>query len=107
MKYFFVYILKCSDGSYYTGHTDNLEKRLSEHKIHCFDNYFSKRLPVKLMFAQLFTTRNEAFGAERRMKNWSRKKKEALIEKNWSKLSLDTFSYAFASENTRDERGED
>ena len=88
MEYFFIYILKCSDDSYYTGHTDNIEKRISEHRFGKYDCYTAKRLPVKLVFAQTFTTRDEAFAAERKIKNWSRKKKESLIEKNWKKLSL-------------------
>jgi len=85
--YFFVYILKCADNSYYTGHTDDLEKRMSEHNSGAFEGYTSNRLPVKLVFVQHCTSRYEALSAEQRIKNWSRKKKEALIEKNWSKIS--------------------
>ena len=88
MNYFFVYILKCSDGSYYTGHTDDLQKRISEHKLGGFCNYTSTRLPVVLVFYQAFTTRDAAFVSERKIKKWSRRKKEALIKKDWEKLSL-------------------
>ena len=88
MNYFFVYILKCNDESYYTGHTDNLENRILEHNLGSYGGYTSKRLPVVLVFYQIFETRDSAFTAERKIKNWSRKKKEALIEKNWEKLSL-------------------
>ena len=87
MKYFFVYILKCSDNSYYTGHTDDLEKRISEHKMKKHTGYTSTRLPVTVVFIQHFTSRYEALSAERKIKNWSRCKKEALIEKKWKKLS--------------------
>ncbi|MFH1643777.1 MAG: GIY-YIG nuclease family protein [bacterium] len=88
MNDFFVYILKCSDGSYYTGHTDDLERRLSAHKLKTYKCYTSKRLPVTLVFYQIFPTRDEAFHAERKIKNWSRKKKEALIKKDWDLISL-------------------
>jgi len=79
MKDFYVYILKCGDGSYYTGHTDDLDKRLYEHKNPTFTCYTSSRLPVELVFHQPFPSRYEAVLAERKIKKWSRKKKEALI----------------------------
>ena len=54
---FWVYILRCSDQSYYTGHTDNLEKRIAEHESGVIDGYTSTRLPVTLMFSEEFPTR--------------------------------------------------
>jgi predicted GIY-YIG superfamily endonuclease len=86
MNHFYVYILKCSDGSYYTGHTDNLENRLCEHKNKKFAGYTAVRLPVELVFYHVFNTRDEAFMAERKIKGWSRKKKEALIRNDWNEL---------------------
>ena len=86
MKYFYVYILKCKDGSYYTGHTDNIEKRMSEHKLGKCAGYTSTRLPVKLVFLQTFESRDQAIASEVKIKKWSRKKKEALIIKDWEKL---------------------
>lgn len=86
--YFFVYILKCSDNSYYTGHTENLEKRLSENQFGIYKGYTSSRLPVKLVFVQQCASRYEALAAERKIKNWSRNKKEALINQDWEALSL-------------------
>ena len=83
MPYFYVYILKCCDGSYYTGHTDDIEKRLAEHKAKKFSGYTSERLPVKLVFMQHFGTRYEALCAEQKLKKWTRKKKEALIYEGW------------------------
>ena len=80
MSNFFVYILKCNDNSYYTGHTDNLEKRIAEHNAKSFDGYTAARLPIEVLYVEAFTTRDEAF------KGWSRKKKEALIKKNWDEL---------------------
>ncbi|KMQ50517.1 excinuclease ABC subunit C [Chitinispirillum alkaliphilum] len=55
---FSVYILLCSDGSYYTGHTDNLEKRLYEHNKGIYKCYTETRRPVKLVFQQAFNTRS-------------------------------------------------
>lgn len=87
MNYFYVYILHCHDGSYYIGHTENLELRISEHNQGKFSGYTSKRLPVKLVYHQQFNLRDDAFTAERKLKKWSRKKKEALINENWSLVS--------------------
>ena len=85
---FWVYILRCSDSSYYTGHTDNLEKRLAEHDsgaiVSC---YTYKRLPVELVFSQEFATREEALTSELQIKGWSRKKKEAMIRGDWAEVS--------------------
>jgi len=85
---FFVYILKCNDNSYYTGHTDNIEKRIAEHNLNAYDCYTSSRLPIEVVFIQTFATRGEALESERQLKKWSRKKKEALIEQNWPKIAL-------------------
>lgn len=81
---FYVYILKCKDSSYYTGHTDNLENCLYQHKNRIFSNcYTSTRLPIKLMYSEAFHTREEAIRAEKQIQGWSRRKKEALIQHNW------------------------
>ena len=88
MNDFYVYILKCNDDSYYVGHTDNIEKRISDHSVNQYDCYTSKRLPIEAVFVQSFATRDEAFNAERQIKKWNRQKKEALIEENFTKLSL-------------------
>ena len=85
---FYVYILKCRDGSYYTGHTDNLEQRLAQHRNRFFPNcYTATRLPVELVFSQTFPTREEALAAERQIKGWSRKKKEAMMRGDWNEVS--------------------
>ena len=84
---FYMYILKCSDGSYYVGHTDDITKRISEHQMGVLPCYTKNRRPVKLVYLQDFATRNEAFAAERKVKKWNRKKKEALIAGNWNLLS--------------------
>jgi predicted GIY-YIG superfamily endonuclease len=85
---FWIYILECADGSYYTGHTDNLEKRMAEHDKGSFKNYTSNRLPVKLVFCDEFSTRDDAFARERQIKGWSHQKKQALIQGDWDKLII-------------------
>jgi len=120
MNMYFVYILKCSDNSYYTGSTNNLQRRLNEHNtgkykgyIHnqnwfserSFDlvvicrrfshlkfrkpiccRYTSTRRPVKLVYSQEFHDVKEAIANERKIKGWSRKKKEALINGDYNSL---------------------
>lgn len=81
--FFHVYILRCNDNSYYTGHTDNLDKRLWEHKMGKFDGYTSTRLPVELVFQEGFHRREDAKAAELKIKTWNRIKKEALIHNGW------------------------
>lgn len=83
MEYFFVYILKCRDGSYYVGHTDDLEKRIAEHNHKVYGGYTATRLPLELVFAEMYPTRDEAFDAEQKIKKWTREKKEALMRKDW------------------------
>lgn len=83
MLNFYIYILKCSDGRYYTGHTDDLEKRIAEHQAGTYKGYTSTRLPVKVIYVEEFASRAEALEAEIKIKDWSRKKKEALAYKGW------------------------
>ena len=83
---FYVYILRCADGSYYAGHTDNLEARLAAHRTGALRGYTYSRRPVRVVFRQQFLSRDEAFMAERQIKGWSRRKKEALIRGDWSSL---------------------
>ena len=85
---FWVYILKCSDNSYYTGHTDKLEQRIAQHHARAFAScYTATRLPVELVFAQAFSTREEALQSEQQIKGWSRKKKEAMMQGDWAEVS--------------------
>ena len=83
---FWVYILECSDGSYYTGHTDNLELRIGMHREGKIDGYTATRLPVTLVFSEQFVTRLEALEMEMRIKGWSRKKKEAVMRGDWKEV---------------------
>jgi len=84
---FWVYMLKCADGRYYTGQTDNLERRIAEHQTGGFCDFTSRRRPVTLVWSEYFQTRIEALEAERRIKPWSRAKKEALIREDWEAVS--------------------
>jgi putative endonuclease len=88
MKDYFVYILKCSDESYYTGVTSNLEKRLSEHNSGFIKGYTSERLPVKLVYSNRFVDVNDAIRVEKQIKGWSRAKKEALIKGDFESLKI-------------------
>ena len=83
---FWVYILKCADGSYYTGHTDDLEKRVSQHHLGEPGGYTYFRRPVTVVYSEMFGSREEAFAAEQQIKGWSRAKKEALIAREWDRL---------------------
>ncbi len=80
MKSYYVYILKCSDNSYYTGFTNNLERRIQEHNdgisITCYT--YNKR-PLVLVYQTVLSNPKDAIAFEKQIKGWSRKKKEALI----------------------------
>ena len=83
---FYVYILKCADGSYYTGHTDNLDVRVAAHRQGLIPGYTRKRRPVQFVFADEFPTRIDALERERQIKKWTRAKKQALIARDWPRL---------------------
>ena len=74
-----VYILRCSDDSYYVGSTTNLDVRVFEHSQGRGAAYTRRRLPVELVWAQECESIGEAFGREKQYQNWSRAKREALI----------------------------
>jgi predicted GIY-YIG superfamily endonuclease len=84
---FFAYMLRCSDGSFYTGHTDDLELRLAHHVAGTFGGYTATRRPIELVWSETFPTRIEALAAERRIKGWGRAKKQALIRGDWGEVS--------------------
>ena len=81
------YIRRCADGKYYTGHTDDLDRRIAEHTVggHC--TFTSKRRPVQLIWCTDFPSRYEALDAELKVKKWSRAKKEALAARDWERVS--------------------
>ena len=87
MRQSYVYMLKCSDGSYYTGVTSNLEQRIFQHETaFCPDCYTASRRPVELVFYAEFTDINLAIEKEKQIKKWSRAKKEALINDDYDSL---------------------
>ena len=82
-----LYILKCADSSYYTGVTNNLERRLSEHNNGDSPSAFTyKRRPVELVYTESFSDPHVAFQKEKQIKGWTRKKKEALIAGDFEEL---------------------
>lgn len=83
-----VYILRCADGSYYTGSArgSDLGPRIGEHQAGVGGDYTSRRLPVELVFSESFERITDAISVERQIKGWSRAKKEALIRGEFSTL---------------------
>ena len=86
MKKGYVYILQCNDGSFYTGSTIDLDKRLNEHQKGKGATHTKKRLPVSLVYVKEFETIGEAFRREKQIQGWSRDKKRALIKQNIDQL---------------------
>jgi putative endonuclease len=91
---YFVYILECIDQSYYTGVTNNIERRFWEHEtgvdIEC---YTYTRRPLKLRYCERFQNVERAIAWEKQLKGWSRKKKEALFVDNWEEIKRLAKSY--------------
>ena len=82
-----VYILKCADGSYYTGLTRmDAEARTWEHNNDPNDSYTARRRPVTLVFQEVYDRLTDAIARERQIKGWSRRKKEALIRGDYEAL---------------------
>ena len=81
---YYVYILKCADGSFYTGSTNDLSKRFTEHQIGTSPSaYTFSRRPVELVWSEEVETYREALTHEKQIKGWNRAKKEALICGDW------------------------
>ncbi len=87
MKYYFTYIVLCSDGSYYTGMTNDLDRRMCQHNSGLNRScYTYNRRPLKLKWFERFTNPTEAIRVEKQIKGWSKRKKEALIQESWEDL---------------------
>lgn len=87
MKFYYVYILKCADNSLYVGITSDIERRVLEHNGGKYpEAYTHSRRPVELVFYQEFTDPNQAIYFEKKIKKWSRVKKQALIEGDFDSL---------------------
>jgi putative endonuclease len=86
---FYVYILKCSNGKFYTGSTrGNLDKRIAEHQNGVYAGWTSNYLPVELVFSEIFDNPIAMIEMERKIKGWSHAKKQALIDGDMNKLSI-------------------
>ena len=82
-----VYMLRCSDGSYYVGSSrDSLDRRIAEHNAGRFPGYTLRRRPVELVWHEEFKLITDAIAVERQLKGWSRAKKEALIHRDFAAL---------------------
>ncbi|MFZ1736825.1 GIY-YIG nuclease family protein [Sphingorhabdus sp.] len=84
---FHCYILRCVDGKFYTGHTDDIDRRFAEHQSGVFKGFTHKRRPVELVWNETFQSREDAKSVEKQIKGWSSAKKEALINRNWAIIS--------------------
>ena len=84
----FVYMLRCADGSFYIGSAagDDLTRRIAEHQTGAYPGYTSTRRPVHLVWSEHFPRITDAIAAERKLKGWSRAKKEALIKGDWGEI---------------------
>ena len=87
MKNYYVYILQCADSNYYTGVTNDIERRFYEHQEGIIEGcYTHNKRPVKLMYVEDFSDIMDAISREKQIKGWSRQKKKALIAGNYQKL---------------------
>ncbi len=112
---FYTYMLRCRDGRYYTGHTEDLDVRLAQHHSGEIKGWTQKQRPVELLWCEAFPSRAEALAAELQVKNWSQAKKEALIRGDWGGVSaaarkkfdsepIPRYAVSTSSTATRDER---
>ncbi|MFI5220881.1 MAG: GIY-YIG nuclease family protein [Bacteroidia bacterium] len=86
-KLLYVYMLRCSDGSYYVGVTNDINRRIDEHNEGTNpDSFTFQRRPFELVYWQDFSNYHEAINWETQLKKWSRKKKEALIQEDWARV---------------------
>jgi putative endonuclease len=82
-------MLRCSDGSFYVGSAtgDDLDRRIAEHQTGRFPGYTFTRRPVELVWSEHFDRITDAIAAERKIKGWSRAKKQALTRGDWTRIS--------------------
>lgn len=100
-----MYILKCCDGTYYTGSTTDLSLRLEQHQAGFGANYTSKRLPVELVHFEEYDRIDEAFHREKQVQGWSRAKKSALIESRQSTLPSLSKNHMWPNRSVTSTRG--
>jgi putative endonuclease len=102
MRLFYVYILKCKDGSYYTGVTNNVDERVMQHNEGLLPSaYTYSRRPIELVWVEMLPDPTQAIALEKKIKGWSRRKKEALIKQDWDKLVEFSKNYTEFGNNSR------
>ena len=84
---FWAYMIHCRAGRFYTGQTDDLDRRMAEHQSGMVSGFTQARHPLELVWSESFPSRYEAFCAEQRIKGWTRRKKLALIRADWDEIS--------------------
>jgi putative endonuclease len=82
----FVYILKCSDDTFYIACANDLERRVAEHQTGTFPGFTYARRPVVLVWSEYFDRTTDAIAAERKLKGWSKAKKKALTRGDWASI---------------------
>jgi len=111
MKFYYVYILECADQSFYIGVSSDVKKRLEAHQRGLSkSSYTFSRRPVTLRWIQEFTNPDLAIAFEKQLKGWSRRKKLALINKDWDNLvkySKNYTQYGRFSEEEESSTGSD
>jgi putative endonuclease len=93
----FTYIIECRNKSFYIGSTRNLEKRIWEHEQGLGAKFTAKKLPMKLVYCEEYERIDDAFYREKQIQGWSRKKKMALIDRDFEKVARFSKSYTSAS----------
>ncbi len=87
MKRYYVYVLRCFDGTFYVGITNDVERRVNEHSFGIDPNcYTYDRRPLKLVHASEFAWVGQAIAFEKKLKSWSHRKKRAFVENDWSAI---------------------
>ena len=87
----YMYVVECRDGSYYTGYTTDVKKRIAVHNIGKGAKYTRARLPVKLIFVEGFDSKEEAMSAEALFKSKTRMQKENYFKENQNRNLVDSF----------------
>jgi len=99
---YWVYILRCSDESFYVGITNNVERRIAQHNDgQSEDSYTRSRRPVELVHSSVFHEVLDAIQWEKRLKGWSHAKKEAFVNGKWERLQRLSQNYTEFSEEYR------
>ena len=87
MKFYYVYIVECADGTYYTGITNDVDRRVGQHNFGTDEKaYTYSRRPVVVVFSAEFREVLDAIAYEKRVKGYSHAKKKAMIEGRWSDM---------------------